>query len=127
MSAKRDSIMDSVIETIMNRRSVRVFDGRNVPEGDLATILEAANNAPSAHNRQPWRFIVLQGGKKDELAALVGGSSADYPKSAGALMRMAGRSIFTAPIAVAVVATAEKDGEAAHVIDEVMSADVARM
>jgi len=40
-----------------------------VPKGVVLKVLEAAGWAPSAHNSQPWRFIVLQDPKvKRELA-----------------------------------------------------------
>jgi nitroreductase len=46
-------------EIVRGRRSVRVYDGRVVPRDVLTRILEAARWAPSAHNAQPWRFIVI--------------------------------------------------------------------
>jgi F420 biosynthesis protein FbiB-like protein len=44
---------------LRGRRSVRKFRPGAVPEEVLARMLEAATWAPSAHNRQPWRFAVL--------------------------------------------------------------------
>ncbi len=41
------------------RRSVRRFLPQSVPKEVLEKVLEAATWAPSAHNRQPWRFVVL--------------------------------------------------------------------
>lgn len=41
----------------LNRWSPRAFDGSEIPETDLKTILEAARWAPSAYNVQPWRFV----------------------------------------------------------------------
>ena len=41
------------------RRSVRRFKPDAVPEPVIQTILATATFAPSAHNRQPWRFVVL--------------------------------------------------------------------
>jgi coenzyme F420-0:L-glutamate ligase / coenzyme F420-1:gamma-L-glutamate ligase len=45
---------------LRTRRSVRKFQSRPVPEDLLRQVLETATWAPSAHNRQPWRFAVLQ-------------------------------------------------------------------
>jgi len=42
------------------RRSVRRYDGRAVPPATLERLIAAASRAPSAHNRQPWRFVVLE-------------------------------------------------------------------
>ncbi len=44
---------------ICERRSIRRYAPRPVPEALLRRLLEAARWAPSAHNRQPWRFAVI--------------------------------------------------------------------
>lgn len=45
---------------IRGRRSVRRYADRVVPEELIWKLLEAAHWAPSAHNRQPWRFVLVQ-------------------------------------------------------------------
>jgi nitroreductase len=48
------------IENIMKRRSVRKFNKNQlVPESVVEQILRAAMNAPSANNKQPWDFLVI--------------------------------------------------------------------
>lgn len=54
----KDAGMDAM-HAIFTRRSHREFTGEKVPGDDLETILAAGMNAPSAHNTQPWRFVVL--------------------------------------------------------------------
>jgi len=49
-----------VFEAIKKRRSVREFKADPVPEEKLKRILEAARLAPSAHNEQEWKFIVVR-------------------------------------------------------------------
>ncbi|MBU0549309.1 MAG: nitroreductase family protein [Candidatus Omnitrophica bacterium] len=49
-----------VMEAIKNRCSVRSYQERPVEEQKLKAILEAARLAPSASNRQEWRFIVVR-------------------------------------------------------------------
>jgi F420 biosynthesis protein FbiB-like protein len=44
---------------LRSRRSIRRFKTDPVPDSVLRGILHTATFAPSAHNRQPWRFIVL--------------------------------------------------------------------
>jgi len=44
---------------IQERRSIRRFDGSAIPPETLQRVLEAATTAPSAHNRQPWRFVII--------------------------------------------------------------------
>lgn len=51
-------------ETILSRHSVRTFTEQPIPPEVLADMLEAARLAPSAQNRQPWRFLVLQNQEK---------------------------------------------------------------
>jgi nitroreductase len=52
--------MNEVIETIKKRRSVRAYDTKAIPRDILNTIIEAGNEAPSAMNSQPWRFVVVE-------------------------------------------------------------------
>ena len=50
-----------ISEIIQSRYSVRCFSPEPIPEELLLEILEAGRWAPSAQNKQPWRFIVIQG------------------------------------------------------------------
>jgi coenzyme F420-0:L-glutamate ligase / coenzyme F420-1:gamma-L-glutamate ligase len=50
---------DSVHAFIRERRSIRRFEERPIPHPMLERILETALWAPSPHNRQPWRFVVI--------------------------------------------------------------------
>jgi nitroreductase len=49
-----------VFDVIKARRSIRIYSSKSIPEQQLQTICEAARLAPSAANRQPWRFIIVQ-------------------------------------------------------------------
>lgn len=49
----------SLLNPIAKRRSIRSFSGEPVDRQVLDSILEAGRRAPSAKNRQPWRFIVM--------------------------------------------------------------------
>ena len=48
-----------LVDAILGRRSIRRFEKKEIPKDILDRILEAGRQAPSAANRQPWRFIVL--------------------------------------------------------------------
>lgn len=48
-----------LFEAIRTRRSIRLYKDKPVEEAKLGRILEAARLAPSASNRQPWKFIVI--------------------------------------------------------------------
>ncbi len=49
-----------VLPEILQRRSVRAYASKPLDKDQLERILEAARLAPSAKNRQEWRFIVVQ-------------------------------------------------------------------
>ena len=49
-----------VERVILERRSVRKYKDRQVPENVVRRILEAGRFAPSAGNAQPWKFIVIR-------------------------------------------------------------------
>jgi F420 biosynthesis protein FbiB-like protein len=62
-----------LLDLIKNRRSIRRYTQEQVPPELLMRLLEAATWAPSAHNRQPWRFAVLtQAADKERLAQAMG-------------------------------------------------------
>jgi len=47
-------------EAIHNRRSIRRYTRQQISEETIARLLDSAIWAPSAHNRQPWRFAVVR-------------------------------------------------------------------
>ncbi len=49
-----------VMEAIRKRRSTRSYQSREVEEEKLNAVLEAGRLAPSAHNGQEWRFVVVK-------------------------------------------------------------------
>jgi len=58
-----------VKDAIRERRSVRSYKPEKIPEGDLTAILQAARLAPSARNRQSWKFVITRDEKlREELA-----------------------------------------------------------
>ena len=66
--------MNSVIETINKRRSIRAYESKPIPKEVINTIIEAGNQAPSTMGMvkgkisdptlllrfQPWRFVVVE-------------------------------------------------------------------
>lgn len=55
MSARKAAY--PINSVFLERWSPRAFDGSDMPEEHLLSILEAARWAPSAFNVQPWRFL----------------------------------------------------------------------
>jgi coenzyme F420-0:L-glutamate ligase / coenzyme F420-1:gamma-L-glutamate ligase len=74
--------MPDMLDTIRTRRSIRKYQPKAVSEEVVTEVLEAAGLAPSAHNAQPWRFIVLTDSSlKRELAEAMAKSwAADMAK-----------------------------------------------
>ena len=64
------------MEVIAKRRSVRAYKSQEISKETLSKILEAARLAPSASNRQPWKFVVVRDPeKRQELAKAARGQS----------------------------------------------------
>ena len=51
--------MDERLNVIFSRRSIRVYTGAPVSDGDIQSLLEAGMAAPSASNRKPWYFVLV--------------------------------------------------------------------
>ena len=49
----------SIQEVLRQRRSIRRYLSKPIPEDALMEIVSSASWAPSAHNRQPWRFVII--------------------------------------------------------------------
>ena len=47
-------------ECIKGRRSVRAYTDESVSKEQIEAVLEAGVWAPTAHNRQPWKFRVIE-------------------------------------------------------------------
>jgi nitroreductase len=86
-----------VFEAVKTRKSVRKSLDKPVEEEKLSQILEAARLAPSASNRQEWRFVVVR--DKDTRMKLAEAS---------------GAQMFIAEAAVVLAACAETDGKIMH-------------
>ena len=63
-------------ELILKRQSVREYEERPIPEEKLAKVLEAIRLAPSASNRQPWKFVVVKDAAKRREIALAANNQA---------------------------------------------------
>jgi nitroreductase len=83
----------NVMEAIITRKSVRAYLPTPVEDEKLNAVLEAARLAPSAANRQEWRFVIVrEHGTRKKLAAAAGGQE------------------FVGDAPVIIVACAETDG-----------------
>jgi nitroreductase len=63
----RGGIMDA-IECIRTRRSIRKFRNEPVPRDILLKVIDTAKWSPSYKNSQPWKMVVISGGRKEALS-----------------------------------------------------------
>ena len=60
------------INSIINeRRSARSFTGQEVSDEQIESIIKSAAKAPTAKNRQPWKFYILSREQKDNIAEML--------------------------------------------------------
>ena len=61
------------MDAIDRRRSIRRFSDKEIPHEVICKIMESGIKAPSAKNRQPWKFMVIQGQAKEDMRAFRAG------------------------------------------------------
>ena len=102
----------NIYEIIEERRSVRDFRADEISEETLKKILGAARLAPSAHNAQEYKFVVVKDAKKKKALAKASSSQ---------------RFIATAPVIIVAVALnpehAMSSGIPAYTIDLAIALD----
>lgn len=95
-----------VFDAISERKSIRAYKQDEVEEQKLSRVLDAARLAPSASNRQEWKFIVVKNeATRKKLAATTYGQ----------------RFVGDAPVIIVACATESKSimtcGQPAHTVD----------
>ena len=95
-----------VFEAITARRSIRTYRAEDVEEEKLRRVLNAGRLAPSASNRQEWKFIVVRDpGKRAKITATTYGQ----------------RWVGEAPVIIVACATEGKSvmtcGQTTHTVD----------
>jgi F420 biosynthesis protein FbiB-like protein len=64
---------EDVHALLASRRSVRRYRPDPIPAEVVQRLVRAASSAPSAHNRQPWRYVVIEdAAAKAKLATAMG-------------------------------------------------------
>ena len=59
-SKSTSSAASAVMENLMTRTSIRAYQDRPVEDEKVEQLLRAAMAAPTAGNRQPWKFVVIK-------------------------------------------------------------------
>ncbi|MFW5803589.1 MAG: nitroreductase family protein [Verrucomicrobiota bacterium] len=97
-------------DVVKSRRSIRAYLDKPVEEEKLTRVRNAVRQAPTACNRQPFRFLELRGGAAKE--AVLSCYSRDWLRTAPMLMvavglprqawsRFNGKSIYEVDVAIA--------------------------
>jgi coenzyme F420-0:L-glutamate ligase/coenzyme F420-1:gamma-L-glutamate ligase len=96
------------LEWMRTRRSIRRFSPRVVEADLIRTVLQAATWAPSAHHRQPWRFVILS--TRQSRQTLAKAMSEDFrrdlqadglpPEQVESQVERSRRRILEAPVAI---------------------------
>ncbi len=71
-----------MISAVYDRRSIRKFLDKPIAGEDLTEILESGIKAPSSKNRQPWKFVVVQGTEKEEMLKAFAGAFREKKRKA---------------------------------------------
>jgi len=79
---------EKILEFLKQRRSIRNYQDKMIPDSEIKMILEAARWTPSASNKQPWQFIII---KNKEILEKIA-KTAIY-----------GKFVKKAPLAIAIV------------------------
>lgn len=88
--------MNTIIESLLTRRSVRKYKAQQITREELDTVLEVGMSAPTAKNLQSPIIIALQ--DKDDIAYL--------SKLNAAVMNLSGDPFYGAPTVLVVLADA---------------------
>ena len=60
-----------MLEEIYSRRSIRKYTSEPISRSIIEKIIDAGRVAPSAKNRQPWKYLVYSGEAKARLLSIM--------------------------------------------------------
>lgn len=60
-----------LLEVIKNRRSIRKYKDKEVSSELVEDLIQCARLAPSAKNRQPWKFVIVKDNIKNQIADMM--------------------------------------------------------
>ncbi|MDQ1253152.1 MAG: hypothetical protein QG646_2300 [Euryarchaeota archaeon] len=60
ITATGERISNAILDNIYQRRSVRNYSDKEVSDEIIKEIIRAGTYAPTAVNKQPWRFVVVK-------------------------------------------------------------------
>lgn len=115
ITAIGENISNAVLDNIYQRRSVRNFSDKEVSDEIIKEIIRAGTYAPTAVNKQPWRFVVIKNkqlieeydnrAKKAFLAAYKDTENPDMVRFVQYLSKPKTRIFYGAPVLILVFAS----------------------
>lgn len=115
ITAIGENISNAVLDNIYQRRSVRNFSDKEVSDEIIKEIIRAGTYAPTAVNKQPWRFVVIKNkqlieeydnrAKKAFLAAYKDTENPDMVRFVQFLSKPKTRIFYGAPVLILVFAS----------------------
>jgi hypothetical protein len=101
MEVEVKSAHNETLQTIKQRRSIRLFTKEEVSDQDINLLLLAANEAPSAHNQQSWKVVMRDRNRTAQRSLPIGASlpNLDLPTRGG--------SAFPGHVVIAIANTGE--------------------
>ncbi len=110
-----ENISNAVLDNIYQRRSVRNFSDKEVSDEVIKEIIRAGTYAPTAVNKQPWRFVVIKNkqlieeydgrAKKAFLAAYKDTENPELAKFVQFLSKPTTRIFYEAPVLILLFAS----------------------
>lgn len=109
-----EQISNTVLDNIYKRRSVRSYSEKEVSDEMIKEIIRAGTYAPTAVNKQPWRFVVVKNrqliakyddrAKKAFLAVYKGTENPDLVRYVQHLSKPTSRLFYGAPVLILIFA-----------------------
>ncbi|MCI9177577.1 MAG: nitroreductase [Clostridia bacterium] len=92
-------------EVIKNRRSIRKYKEEGVSKEILEELVECARLAPSAKNRQPWKFLIVKEEIKNQIANMMieREDNVKFNKEKGSSVKQTAKIMKQAPILILVL------------------------
>ena len=92
-----------LFDLIKSRRTIRKYKRKKIPRNTIEKIIDAGRWAPSAHNLQPWKFVVVENRDKVKKIAVILEKKADELYSGfNVVMRDTAQNLGRAPLLLAV-------------------------
>lgn len=95
-AASEVNTADVVMQNILNRKSVRSYNGEAIPDSVMENLLRAAQAAPSAVDRRPWQMVVMTDKSQYE-TVFEGNFNMQKFMESGAVIILCADTTFTAP------------------------------